>query len=425
MIRVRETLLKYKMLNVGDSVLVGLSGGADSVCLLLALSELKEEMGIKRLAAAHINHGIRKTAERDTYFAEELCKKNSIEFFCRYADIPALAAEKGLCEEEAGRIERYGFFEYLKETEGFNKIATAHNMNDQAETFLMRIISGSSLDGMECIKPVREDGVIRPLIETKRDMIEAYLKERNQSYMTDETNEDTAYRRNSLRHELIPLICEKYNPSFIETAANAVEAFSADREYISDMLSATELTNDCSRLSAMPDALLFRMLKRLVNKNLSRKSVLQLAGIVRANKNGASFDAGNGDCYRIQYGKLEKMNSGDMSYEYKLYPGRNYIKEIDAVFTVSEGKGTGKNIINVPSYENLAVRTRRAGDRIYLEKCGGRKKIKDIFIDRKIPLEERNKWPLVTLEGEIIWVTGIYKNEKKEIKYNIKAEWGK
>jgi len=174
--KVKETVLKYKMISPGDKILVGLSGGADSVCLLLTLNGLRKELGISRLSAAHINHGIRATAKRDADFAKELCLKNGIEFFIKNEDVPGIAKEYGICEEEAGRIARYSFFDSLRKEHGFNKVATAHNMNDQAETFLMRIISGSSLEGLECIKPVREDGIIRPLSKPKEKKSKNILK---------------------------------------------------------------------------------------------------------------------------------------------------------------------------------------------------------------------------------------------------------
>ena len=419
--KVKETVLKYKMISPGDKILVGLSGGADSVCLLLTLNGLRNELGISRLAAAHINHGIRATAKRDADFAKELCLKNGIEFFIKNEDIPGIAKEYGICEEEAGRIARYSFFDSLRKEHGFNKVATAHNMNDQAETFLMRIISGSSLEGLECIKPVREDGIIRPLIETKREEIEKYLENKGQSYMTDETNEDTAYRRNSVRHELLKLICEKYNPSFVETAASSVEFLSRDSEFIRSELEERGITDDCEKLSSLPDALLIRALKKLTGKKLSKKSLNGIMKTVREGKNGAFFDAG-GELWKIEYGRLVKKEKNPEEYCCKLSLGENRIDEINAVFTVSEGTASGKNVINIPSVENISVRTRKEGDRIFVKGCG-HKKIKDIFIDRKIPAEKRSIWPLVTLGNEIIWVTGIYKNEKKESKYNIKAEW--
>ena len=173
--KVQKTVQKYNLITPGDTVVVGLSGGADSVALITVLSELKETLQIKKIIACHLNHNLRVTAKRDEEFAEKLCRKLNIDFYVKSVDIKKEKNRLKLCEEETGRIARYEFFHEIKAKTGADKIATAHNLNDQVETFFIRLLRGSSIDGLSGIKPIREDNVIRPLIEVKREEIEEYL----------------------------------------------------------------------------------------------------------------------------------------------------------------------------------------------------------------------------------------------------------
>ncbi len=425
--KVKEAVLRYNMLEYGDKVLVALSGGADSVCLLTVLCELKKNLGIVEIAAAHLNHGLRETAQRDTDFCESICKAKNIRFFKKHVDIKEYAKSIKTCEEDAGRIARYNFFDDLKKKYGFNKIATAHNMNDRAETFLMRVLSGSSLEGLAGIKPTREDGVIRPLISTKRNEIEEYLSLLGQEYMTDETNFSDVYKRNSIRLNLIPCIEENYNPNATKTFAAMAENLLRDSSYIS------EKANEISKTLRLPlkltdipkePALLVRVMANMLNVSFSRNAGDSLIAFINKGATGSSFPIDKERFLYIEYGKLcVKTKDESKEYCYKLKPGRNYIKEIDAVFTLSEGTGKGKDCINVSDISNLILRTRKDGDRIYIKSLSGSKKLKDIFIDRKIPRASRDIWPVVCENEKIIWLTGIYKNENGNAKYNIKAEW--
>ena len=424
---VRETIKKYNMIERGDRIIVGLSGGADSVCLLTVLVKLKALFGIEKIAAAHINHHMRETAGRDADFSRKLCDKLGIEIYIKDIDIFALAKQNKTSAEDAGRTARYEFFAELREKYGFNKIATAHNMNDQAETFLMRILSGTTLDGLSCIKPVRQDGIIRPLIETKRSEIEEYLKSVGQSYMNDETNSDNSYKRNSIRLDLIPFIEKKYNPSFIETAAQMVEAFSKDSEYIirSAHSPNLDLPIETERLKQMDDSVLSRVIPEIIGKRMSKKGISEIISLIRKDRSGSSLKIDAGRKLKIEFGKLyiTEETSSNEGYCVKLNMGRNYIKEADAVFILSEGRAEGKSAVNISDPENLYLRTRRGGDKIYVKSIGGRKRVKDIFIEKKIPSKDREIWPILTENEEIVWVTGLYKNEKNNSKYNVKAEW--
>ena len=184
---IKKTLREYNLLNNGDSVLVGLSGGADSVCLTHALWSLKDEFDIK-LYTAHINHGIRgEEAKRDELFAENFSKKLGIECFVLNADIPQIAKDTNVSEETAGRNVRYNFFNKLCEKYDINKVATAHNRNDNAETLIMNFMRGSTTNGL-CGIPYVRGNIIRPILNVSRDEIEKYCSDNGLEYMTDSTN---------------------------------------------------------------------------------------------------------------------------------------------------------------------------------------------------------------------------------------------
>lgn len=206
---VESFLEQYHMIEQSDVVVAGVSGGADSVCLLLHLLELKEKLSFT-LAAVHVQHGIRgKESLQDAAFVEELCRRYQVQLFRYDYDVPEYAKQHGYSEEEAGRNLRYESFHKALEELGApeGKIAVAHNRNDLAETMLWNMIRGSGMRGMAGIPPVR-DGIIRPLLHTARVEIENYLKEKGESYCTDATNASLDYTRNRIRNQVLPVLEE-------------------------------------------------------------------------------------------------------------------------------------------------------------------------------------------------------------------------
>ncbi len=220
-----KKVLKYieenRMLDDIKNVIVGVSGGADSVCLLLMLEPVCRSKNIG-IAAAHINHGIRETAARDEEYVRSLCEKLDVPFFVHYCNIHELAKEKHISVEEAGRMERYGFFKKLSNEREKCVTAVAHNANDNAETILFNLMRGSGLQGLCGIKPVNS-GIIRPLLCCEREEIEDYLKSRNIGYMTDETNLTLDYSRNVIRNVIISQAKEKINPAVVQNINRAGE----------------------------------------------------------------------------------------------------------------------------------------------------------------------------------------------------------
>lgn len=213
---VEDTIKKYNMLNHGDSIVVGLSGGPDSMCLLHVLMGLKEAWGLK-IYAAHLNHQFRgRDADEDALYVKKKCEEWGIEVFIQVFNVPAYAKEKGLSSEEAGREIRYKLFYEVAHKVGANKIAIAHNMNDNAETVLMNLFRGSGIEGLKGIEATRGE-IIRPLINVRRDEIEAYCHEKKLNPRIDKTNLEPIYGRNKVRLELIPYIEKHFNGNIMST----------------------------------------------------------------------------------------------------------------------------------------------------------------------------------------------------------------
>ena len=217
--KVTQTIKKYKLIESGDKIVVGVSGGPDSISLVNILNKIREDnlLGIEfDLIVAHINHKIREEADSDQKYVEEYCKERKIKCYVKAQNVNKKAEQEKIGTEEAGRKLRYSFFKEILEKENANKIATAHTANDNAETILMNIIRGSGTAGLKGITPSRDNIYIRPLIELERTEIEEYCKKENLNPRIDKTNFENIYTRNKVRNILIPNIKENFNPNIIE-----------------------------------------------------------------------------------------------------------------------------------------------------------------------------------------------------------------
>ncbi|MDI3312535.1 MAG: tRNA lysidine(34) synthetase TilS, partial [Thermoanaerobacterium sp.] len=210
-----KTIKEYKMIEKGDKIVIGVSGGPDSICLLNLLLEMKEKYELK-LYVVHVNHMLRGAdADSDALFVKNVCKGINIPFFLFKEDVRKYAEEKGLSEEAAGREIRYNAFSEVLKKVGGDKIAIAHNKNDVAETILLNILRGAGTAGLVGIKPVN-GYIIRPLIRTTRDEILDYLTSKDLGYVIDATNKEDVYRRNRIRLKLIPFIEENFDIDIVE-----------------------------------------------------------------------------------------------------------------------------------------------------------------------------------------------------------------
>lgn len=419
--KIRNTIIKNELISRGDKVIIGLSGGADSVCLTHALWSLCEEFELQ-ITAVHINHNIRgKDAVLDADFAREFSKKLGILFEQKSVQVKDYACKMRMSEEEAGREIRYAVFQEVMERQGYNKIATAHNRNDSAETILMNFMRGSALKGLLGI-PCRRGNIIRPLIDVTRAEIEEYCRQNGLDYVTDKTNLEDSYTRNKIRHRLLPMIEKKFNPNFINTAAKNAAVIKSDEDYLD--LSAEKKYNELVKDNAASiDGLL--NCHEAISRRVVRKMIADVIGIgdvssdfadkvitlAKKGKSGTAIDLPKGALARIEYGRLIIEKAAEYGeYEYPLPIGKDiYIKE----YGVTIRAEFAKNKINDKAVyfsgidtDTLYVRNRRNGDFFCPEGMSGRKKLKDYFIDEKISRPVRGALPLIVAGDDIIYITG-------------------
>lgn len=231
--KVLETIRKYNLIEDGDKIVLGVSGGPDSICMLDNLREVKEEQVIEfEIYVAHINHMIREEAIDDEKYVQEYCKKYNIECFVKRADVQKIASEKKIGTEEAGRKVRYDFFEEVLQKKESNKIAIAHNKNDKIETIIMHLLRGSGLSGLKGIEPIRDNKYIRPLLECERTEIEQYCEDKKLNPRIDKTNFENEYTRNKIRNIVIPYIKKEFNPNIIQTLSRLSDLAADESNYI-------------------------------------------------------------------------------------------------------------------------------------------------------------------------------------------------
>ena len=233
---VESTINKYSLIDDGDKIVVAVSGGPDSICLLNVLNEIicSRKKQIK-MVVAHVNHMIRNEAKDDEKFVENFCKKIGIEFYSKSIDVKEIANNNKIGLEEAGRIARYEFFDEVLKLTKSNKIAIAHNKNDKIETIIMHALRGSGTSGLQGIQA--KSGIyIRPLIDCDRENIELYCKENNIDARIDKTNFDNIYTRNKIRNVVIPYIKQEFNPNIINTLSRLSDLIKEENDYIDNQV---------------------------------------------------------------------------------------------------------------------------------------------------------------------------------------------
>lgn len=232
--KVLETIKKYNLIENGDKLVLGVSGGPDSISMLNILNEIRQDDKVKlnyEIVVVHINHMIRKEAVDDELYVKEYCDKRNIDFYSKSIDVKKLANTNKIGTEEAGRNVRYKFFNEILEKTSSNKIAIAHNKNDNAETMIMNIMRGSGISGLKGIEPKR--GIyIRPLIECEREEIEKYCEKNKLNPRIDKTNFENEYTRNKIRNIVIPYVKKEFNPNLINTLKRLSDLVKEEEVYI-------------------------------------------------------------------------------------------------------------------------------------------------------------------------------------------------
>ena len=228
---VLKTIETYNLIEMNDKIVIGVSGGPDSICLLHVLYALKEKLGIE-IVVAHVNHMLRDVADLETEYVQNFCKKLGIECYVKKADILEISKTQKKGTEEVGRQVRYDFFDEVAKKTNSNKIATAHNSNDRAETVILNILRGSGLSGLKGIEPIRDNKYIRPLINTDRQDIENYCNDNKLEPKYDKTNNENIYTRNKVRNTVIPYIKKEFNPNIIKTINRLSSLATEENEYL-------------------------------------------------------------------------------------------------------------------------------------------------------------------------------------------------
>lgn len=415
------TVINYikdnKMINPGEKVVLGLSGGADSVCLLFVLLEYKKIADFS-LKAVHINHMIRgEEAYRDEEFVVKLCSNYGIDCLVEHMDIPKISAETGLGLEEAARKERYSFFEKMDT----DKIVIAHHMDDLAETVLFNLVRGSGLKGLSSLKAVNGK-IIRPLLCVKRKDIIKFLDDKNIDYCIDSTNADIDYSRNRIRKTVMPELIN-INEQAVSHIKDCSEIIAQTEEYVSEIVD--EKTKnifvdgaiDIDKLSKEPEIIQKRIIKQAIiiianrSKDITMQHVLDIKNLMNTQSGKKVYLPYNLLAYR-EYEKIFIKNN--RKEEIRVLKGSLDIKHIKPVNISDYPQDNYTKWIDYAKIKDgVVLRSRQQGDYIHIK--NGTKKIQNLFTDLKIPANKRDEIPLVCDGNEVIWVVGYRLNEDYKV----------
>ncbi len=461
--KIQQYIAEKKLLADGDHVIIGLSGGADSVCLLLVLKAMQTTYHLT-LTAVHVHHGIRgESAERDLCFSKELCEANDVEFVAAYRDVPGIAAKQHLTEEEAGRSVRYEIFEQEAKKRDASVIAVAHHMDDQAETVLMNLLRGSGIRGCGGIQAKRQlsDGrgiqeklfacdethilekmsavndseifVVRPLLGVRRSEIEAWLIAQNQTWCTDETNLTDEYLRSRIRNNLMPLLEREYNAQATEHIAAASGDFFEAEEYLrsraEELFASWGNRLPLRELSAEKPILQRYLIQEAIKrtgsiKDVGRTHIESVLGLLTKTTGSQIHLPGGRIAHRsyeflmIEKRQTEKQAIAQQSRKVKkqslAQPTAQTGRTVYSVFPICEKKSQQipqSCCVNWFDYdtikEGLLMRRRRPKDRICIDARGNTQKLSDCMINAKIPAAKRDQIPILASKSRVLWIAGM------------------
>ena len=433
---------KYNLIESNDIIVVGFSGGPDSVFLVEMLKKLQHFFNFK-IYLVHINHLLRgEDADSDENFSFEYAKKNNLEIFIKRIPVKEIAKEIGKTLEEVGREERYKFFSEIYEKVRANKIATAHNKDDQIETFLFRLIRGTSLQGLEGIK-IKNNNVIRPISEIyKKDILE-YLNKNEIQYKIDKTNFENEFTRNSIRLDLIPFIEERYNIKFKDKIFSLIKEIRENNQ--NNSLNLSDYTDSENRiilektkfLSNFDKKNLLSLFLNKKNIEVNRNKIDEISSLIKSNGTkkidlDKSYRIVKDYTYLYIEDKKENCVINNNVIQVKIPSEQifdNFKITVSTVENLDIPKQKNQYLLDAIYNDIIEVRYRKEGDRIFLGEKHS-KKIKEIFIDQKIPKDIRDRLPIFLYNNTIFWIYNvkkayipkINKNENKLIKVLITVE---
>ncbi|MBI5097710.1 MAG: tRNA lysidine(34) synthetase TilS [Nitrospirae bacterium] len=471
--KVKETINKYSMFSEGDRVLIGFSGGPDSVCLAVILDKLKKDFNLS-LYAVYVDHGLRPDeVENEKKFCREFCDKLGIIFFCESVDVGNYARQKGLNKQEAARDLRYKVYEEIAGRINATKVALGHNADDQAETLLMMLLRGSGRKGLSGIPPVRklelgvrsqESGVkkdkliIRPLIEIERKEIEEFLLQKKGDsqiattnselltlnsklpFMVDSSNLKNDYFRNWIRLSVIHEL-KKKNPALIRNICRTMDILREEDDYLEIIVTKTlirlisrksDVTIELflSPLETVEKPILRRVLRRAIDatdglRGISLAHIEDIIGLIKTGKSGDRVYLPKDIRVIRDYSVLKITSVPPVKIEeHEITPPCEIVIreagiKIKALFE-EEGYGPGDNKYSVlldagTMIFPLKVRHRTEGDFFYPHGFGKKKKLQDYFVDEKVPRDERDSVPILVSGNDIVWVAGYRTDERFKV----------
>ena len=447
--RVRRTIERQALAEPGCRVLIGLSGGADSVAMLWLLRELERDGALTIAAAAHLNHQLRGAdADGDEAFCAALAARIAVPFVSERVDVAALARAQKRSIEDAGRSARYAFFERAADACAADRITVAHTKDDQAETFLLRLLRGAGTRGLAAIRP-RAGRVIRPLLDVHRSELRRFLADRGEAFREDASNADVAIPRNRVRHELMPLLELRFSPAVTDVLAREAALARRDEEFLEGeaiklaariVLRSTAGTTelDARELTSAPAALSSRIVMATLQRLAGRRPihfdhVERVLALAESAEEGRAVSLPGQDAVRTgtvivlrrsfagsRSRATRESAAGGNSFAVSLsIPGEvelegpglaiaaEALREPAGAPARWRGRGTEVGVSTAAVELPLAVRSRRPGDRFRPLGAPGVRKLQDFFVDRKVGREARDTVPLV-VDGRdrIVWVVG-------------------
>ncbi len=448
--KIRDFIEQNRLLRPGMTVVVGVSGGADSVALLHILKELAPEYSLQ-LHVAHLNHLLRPGARAEAAFVQRLAHKWKIPVTTGCCRVARLAAFSGLGIEEAARQARYQFLSYVARRVGAQRIAVGHNADDRVETVLFNIMRGTGPAGLSGI-PARRGIVIRPLLGVTREEIEAYCRDRGLAWCTDPSNLETFYFRNKIRRKLLPYLRREFNPNLDQAILRLADIMQAENFFLERLASRLLKSFTRERKFGKVELFLadFLRLPLALQRRLLRAGVRVAGGSLRGlgyrhlddclnflarGPAGGEIHLPHGVRLKKNY-DLFKITIGETEAELKEVsqklevPGKTDVPSLGLTIhaeTWVKSRAEKSHFFHTPNkryqaffdYDKiklpLYVRTRRPGDRIRLLGLGGTKKIKKLFSDLKIPRLERDRIPLIASNDSIYWVAGYRRSEEAQV----------
>lgn len=447
--KVKKTIEKHNLIKNGEHIIIGVSGGPDSVCLLHILNTIKTQYNLK-LTSVHINHMLRgKASDEDESYVKQLCEVLQIPCYTFKVNIKEISKELGISIEEAGRKARYDTFNKVLEEIKADKIAVAQNMNDQAETLLMRLTRGSGLDGLSGIAYIREGTIIRPLLDVARDKIETYCELNELNPKTDETNLEAIYTRNKIRLELIPYIEKNFNKNINYHLWKTTNILREDKDFIYSY--ANDLFESCAYIEkntikidkrifqtehpAIKKRLILKAAHHLnIQKNIGTTHLDDTLNLIQQNITSTGIDLPYSLRIEIGYEHIlftvgKSKNTLELDYDIQIGKAI-YVSELNLHIQTKQMKRNQDFIMQAEEHikyfdldkiqRGIKLRTRKAGDQFSPLGMKGTKKIKDFFIDEKIAKNIRDTIPLICSGKDVMWIIGYRISEKYKIDNNTK-----